>query len=134
MDREERLQLDAGVEEESLITSNAKFQQLQELENEINYNDSLITQREEGMKEIETAILEVNEIFRDLGTLVNEQQYMLDNIEANIESTAVRTGEAVDQLSQANRTQKSARNCKCFFLLILVFIVAIIVVVILATK
>ena len=132
--REERLQQDESLEEEGLLSNQARLQQLQSLENEINYNENLIAEREEGMKDIETAILEVNEIFRDLGTLVNDQQSLLDNIEANIESTAVRTAEGTQQLSQANRSQKSARNCKCYFLLVVVIVCAVVVIVVLATK
>jgi len=41
--------------------------------------------------EIQQQIGEVNEIFQDLAVLVNEQGQMIDDIEANIVSTAVRT-------------------------------------------
>ncbi|EPZ33027.1 t-SNARE domain-containing protein [Rozella allomycis CSF55] len=64
---------------------------------DIQEKESLINdyeRREEGIQEIETAILQVNEIFRDLGTLVNEQQSLIDNIESNIETTATRTQNA----------------------------------------
>jgi t-SNARE complex subunit (syntaxin) len=48
--------------------------QLQALDNEIEYNEALITEREGEIQEIEQGITELNEIFRDLGTLVNEQE------------------------------------------------------------
>jgi hypothetical protein len=48
--------------------------QLQALDNEIEYNEALITEREGEIQEIEHGITELNEIFRDLGTLVNEQE------------------------------------------------------------
>ena len=37
------------------------------------FNQAMIREREEGMKEIEATMTEVNEIFRDLSTLVHEQ-------------------------------------------------------------
>lgn len=47
--------------------------QLQTLDNEIEYNEGLITEREDEIMGIEQGITELNEIFRDLGTLVTEQ-------------------------------------------------------------
>lgn len=47
------------------------------LDHEIEYNEAVIADREQSIIEIEHAIHEVNEIFRDLGSLVNEQQGMI---------------------------------------------------------
>lgn len=47
--------------------------QLQALDNEIEYNEVLITEREGEIQGIEQGISELNEVFRDLGMLVNEQ-------------------------------------------------------------
>ena len=48
--------------------------QIQALDNEIEYNEVLITEREGEIQGIEQGITELNEIFRDLGMLVNEQE------------------------------------------------------------
>lgn len=39
--------------------------------------DALIADREQGIKEIEKTVVEVNEIFRDLSHLVQEQGVMI---------------------------------------------------------
>jgi Syntaxin len=44
---------------------------------ELAYQESLIQERESEIREIETGIHELHEIFRDLGSLVNEQGEML---------------------------------------------------------
>lgn len=44
---------------------------------ELAYQESLIQEREAEIREIETGIHELSEIFRDLGTLVHEQGGML---------------------------------------------------------
>lgn len=44
---------------------------------ELVFQESLIQEREEEIREIETGIHELSEIFRDLGTLVQEQGGML---------------------------------------------------------
>lgn len=69
---------DSGVaEEQPLIDDSQQRHKLQALDNEIEYNESLIAEREGEIREIEQGINELNEIFRDLGTLVTEQQSML---------------------------------------------------------
>lgn len=41
------------------------------------YNEAVIEEREQGIREIHQQIGEVNEIFKDLAVLVHEQGYML---------------------------------------------------------
>lgn len=48
-----------------------------QLENETVYNEAVIEEREQGIREIHTQIGEVNEIFKDLAVLVHEQGYMI---------------------------------------------------------
>lgn len=43
------------------------------MENEIALNEAIIDEREQGIREIQKEIGEVNEIFRDLAQLVTEQ-------------------------------------------------------------
>lgn len=44
------------------------------LDSEIEYNELLISEREGEIQNIEQGISELNEIFRDMGMLVNEQE------------------------------------------------------------
>lgn len=46
-------------------------------DNEIVFNESIIEEREQGIKEIQHQISEVNEIFKDLAVLVHEQGVMI---------------------------------------------------------
>jgi syntaxin 7 len=52
-------------------------QEFIQLENETVYNEAVIEEREQGIREIHTQIGEVNEIFKDLAVLVHEQGYMI---------------------------------------------------------
>lgn len=47
------------------------------MENEIVFNEAIIEEREQGIKEIQRQIGEVNEIFKDLAVLVREQGAMI---------------------------------------------------------
>jgi syntaxin 7 len=97
------------------------------VEIDMRFNDQLIEERERGIAEIQQQIGEVNEIFQDLAVLVNEQGNMIDDIEANIVSTAMRTKEAQKELTKADKSQKSARN-KMVCLAITVFTALIILI------
>ncbi|KAL1921383.1 uncharacterized protein VTP21DRAFT_11099 [Calcarisporiella thermophila] len=126
---------DISPEEQPLMGGDAQRQmQLQALDNEVEYNESLIAERETEIREIEQGITELNEIFRDLGTLVNEQQSMLDNIESNVQNISVNVRSAADELGHASRYQRRARNRMCCILLILVVIACIVSLGVLAGK
>ena len=89
--------------------------------------DGLAAEREQGIAEIQQQIGEVNEIFQDLAVLVNEQGQMIDDIEANIVSTAVRTKDARRVLTKADKSQKAARN-KMICLAIVIAVVLIVLI------
>ncbi|KAJ3107209.1 hypothetical protein HDU97_004629 [Phlyctochytrium planicorne] len=111
-------------------SSSEQLQTLHAMDNEIDYNEALIQEREEDLRNIEKSIVEVNEIFRDLGTIVNEQQYMLDSIESNVGEVAVNVRNAHDELQTASRYQKMSGNKVCCLLIIIAVVLAIIVLII----
>ncbi|KAJ3327528.1 hypothetical protein HDU76_011635 [Blyttiomyces sp. JEL0837] len=123
---------ESATESQPLMGNSQRLQQLQTLDNEIEYNESLIQEREEDLRNIERSIVEVNEIFRDLGTLVHEQGYMLDNIESNVGSVAINMENATGELRTAARYQKMSQNKMCCLFIILGVIGVIVVLVILS--
>lgn len=120
---------DDAAEDQPLIDNTNQRMQLQTLEPQIQYNETVIAEREEEIREIEQGIHLVNEIFRDLGTLVQEQGNVLDNIESNVSNIAVNTENAHSELRRASKSQKSSRNTKCCILLVLVVLAAILVII-----
>jgi len=96
------------------------------------YQESLIHERETEIREIETGIHELNEIFRDLGTLVVEQGGMLDNIENNITSVAVNTAAAHEELTTASEYQRKAGRRALCLMLVLVVVICIVLLAILS--
>ena len=66
-------------------------------------------------------------VLQDLAVLVNDQGGMLDDIEANISTTAANTQDANVQLGKAERSQRASRNRACFFLFIVGIILAVLV-------
>ncbi|KAI9613366.1 hypothetical protein H4Q26_009966 [Puccinia striiformis f. sp. tritici PST-130] len=72
----------------------------------------LIEERENEIREIEVGINELNQIFRDLGTIVQEQGGNIDNIESNVHRINEDMSGAVTELHQAHEYQKkSGKRC-----------------------
>jgi len=89
-----------------------------------------LRQREEAIRQLETDILDVNQIFRELATLVHDQGDTIDSIEANIESSSIRVTQGTEQLRKASGYQTSARKKQCIMFgagaVILLFLILVI--------
>ncbi|BGP55135.1 hypothetical protein JCM8202_002806 [Rhodotorula sphaerocarpa] len=108
--------------------SNEQLVELQETrpqlaDSEIDFQEQLIQEREGEIEQIEQGITELNQIFKDLGQIVGEQQSMIDNIETNVISVARDTHGASEQLTQAHAYQRKAG--RRMFCLLLVFLVVL---------
>lgn len=86
---------------------------------EFAYQQNLIEQRDEEIANIEQGIHELNEIFQDLGTVVQQQGVLVDNIEANLYSTADNTNMASTELRRAMRSQRFSNRCSSYLLIVL---------------
>ncbi|KAG2230626.1 hypothetical protein INT48_005894 [Thamnidium elegans] len=108
--------------------------QLETLDSEIEYNELLISEREGEIQNIEQGISELNEIFRDMGMLVNEQESGIQSIYGNVLNIAQNTRHAADELVIANRHQRSARRNMCCFLLIITIVACFLALIIVIAK
>ncbi|OVA09718.1 Target SNARE coiled-coil domain [Macleaya cordata] len=77
------------------------------LGNEVAFNEAIIEEREQGIRDIQEEIGQANEIFRDLAVLVHGQSVVIDDIASNVESSAAVTANAKTQLSKAHKSVKS---------------------------
>ncbi|KAF2742578.1 t-SNARE [Sporormia fimetaria CBS 119925] len=109
------------------------FEQQQEQEvlrlanqEEVDFQESLIIERESEIRNIEQSVGELNELFRDVAHMVHEQGEQLDIISENIEVTHDASRGAHTNLVQANRYQKNARSKACILLIILAIVLTII--------
>jgi len=116
---------DEKEDETQSLMESSRRQQLQQVESEREYQNAIIQERDEGIRQIEQSIVEINEIFMDLSTLVSEQGVMLDTIEGSIRQTEINTKEGVGQLRKAAEHQKSSRTKMCWLALILLIVAAV---------
>lgn len=88
---------------------------------------SMLREREQAIRKIESDIVEVNQIFKDLATMVHDQGEVIDSIEANIESSSVQINEGTQQLIKASSYAQAARKKK-FMIILILFIVLMVIV------
>jgi len=86
-----------------------------------------LEQREQSMRQLESDIVDVNTIFKDLATMVHEQGEIVDSIEQNIESTTVQVTTGTEQLRQAADYQSKARKKKIILAVLGLVILGILV-------
>jgi len=122
--------VDDQEERRSLIAAEQELQREQQtihLDNMIQYNENLIAERDEEVRAIESDVMEINEIFKDLAVMVNDQGRKLGNIEDYITTTSVNTQSAADEVDKSYVQQKKARKRTCLLVLILVSAVLILI-------
>ncbi|KAI8934383.1 hypothetical protein NX059_009119 [Plenodomus lindquistii] len=96
-------------------------------QDEVDFQESLIIERESEIRNIEQSVGELNELFRDVAHMVHEQGAQLDIIEENVEVTHDASRGAHVNLKQASNYQKSARSKACILLLIMSIVLVIII-------
>ncbi|CAI9763090.1 unnamed protein product [Fraxinus pennsylvanica] len=84
-----------------------KRQEVLLLGNEIAFNEAIIEERDQGIREIQDQIGEASEIFKDLAVLVHDQGVVIDDIHSNIDASTAATTQARVQLSKASKSGKS---------------------------
>ncbi|RDW57129.1 SNAP receptor PEP12 [Aspergillus mulundensis] len=125
-----------AVDEAEHATEGGTQQQQQQLleeqprlanQDEVDFQEALIIEREAEIRNIEQSVGELNELFRDVAHIVNEQGEQLDTISGNVENVHANTQGANVELRSASRYQKNARTKACCLLIILAVILAIII-------
>ncbi|KAF8319689.1 t-SNARE [Clavulina sp. PMI_390] len=122
----------AGSSHQPLLQEQAQVQQQTLSPADLAFQETLIQEREAEIREIETGIHELNEIFRDIGTMVIEQGGMLENIENNVTNVARDIRGANEELGQASEYQRKAGRRALCLMIVLVIVVAVVLLAILA--
>lgn len=116
-----------GAEQQQQLQQQLEEQPRLANQDEVDFQESLIIERETEIRNIEQSVGELNELFRDVAHIVHEQGGQLDIISDNVENVTHDTRGANVELRSASRHQKNARNKACCLLVILAVILLIIV-------
>lgn len=95
-------------------------------QDEVDFQEALIIEREDEIRNIEQGVGDLNVLFTQVATMVQEQGEQLDTIADNIESVHTDTRGADHELRAAARYQRNARSKACCLLLVLSVILTII--------
>lgn len=95
-------------------TSRMTQQQLLLFEEE---NTKLAEHREQEVTKIVKSIVDLNDIFKDLASMVQEQGTILDRIDYNVEQTQTQVTEGFKQLQKAELYQRKNRKMYCIMVL-----------------
>ena len=106
-------------------------QQQQELsalapQEEVDFQEALIIEREEEIRNIEQGVGDLNVLFRQVAQIVTEQGEQLGSIAENVENVRDDTQQADVENRQAARYQRAARNKSCCLLLIMAVILTVV--------
>lgn len=123
------LENDDRLDEYFQIRPNQKMNQRQLLQFEID-NTKTMEVREKEVTNIVKSIVDLNQIFKDLSHMVEEQGTILDRIDYNVESTQTKVYEGYKQLQRAERYQRANRKMYCIFILSMVTLFMIILLII----
>jgi len=100
--------------------------QKQMLQADVAISEEVVRAREREIKQIETSIVEVTEIFQDLAVIVQGQGEQIDTISTNVDHTHDSTNAALYELQYAAEKQRENRTCICCLLLILATLVLLV--------
>jgi len=111
-----------------LFNSNESNQGKQMVQNFLDPNNDVLKQRDQEINNLVSSIKDLNEVFKDLSSLVYEQGTILDRIDFNIEMSLENTKKANKHLIQTEKNLDS--NCSrnsIIFLIILIFVESILI-------
>ncbi|KAI6660295.1 syntaxin [Oopsacas minuta] len=91
-----------------------------------------LEEREIALRQIETDILGLNDMFRDIGIMIQDQGHLIDNIEAHVETANLAVNKGEKEIIKAHRYKKSSRKLTFVIICIIlgVFIVVIVIILI----
>jgi len=135
------LEQEGGIDEKTPLTygqpsSDRPVQQQQQKNLEVDtdflrYHDQDVAARHAKLIQIERDTAEILEVYKDLKSIVEVQQENIDVIDNNIQDVKLKTQGGLNELQDAEVSQKKSRKRKCCMLFIALAILAVVIVLLL---
>jgi len=130
------LEQEGGIDENTPLTygqvsSDRPQQQQKQMEVDqdfLRYHDQDVAARHAKLIQIERDTQEILEVYKDLKSIVEVQQDSIDVIDNNIQDVKLKTQAGLNELQDAETSQKKARKRKCCMLFLVTTILAVVVV------
>ncbi|QLL32816.1 hypothetical protein HG536_0D03380 [Torulaspora globosa] len=120
------------LQEEQQPQQNQAQMQDSSLQNEIDFNSIIQRERSQQINRIHSAVQEVNAIFHQLGSLVNEQGEQVDTIDGNIGHFSSNMQKATEQLNRAEEHQRKRNKCGLVTLVVMIVVVLVVILAVLS--
>ncbi|KAJ8985382.1 hypothetical protein NQ317_007539 [Molorchus minor] len=102
-------------------------QHQEQVARELEFEQDMLLEREARIKQIESDVLDINQIMRELGAFVHIQGETIDTIENSIDHAAGNVEEGTEQLIKASQYQNKYRRKLLYLVVIGLIIVAILI-------
>nr|XP_011422091.2 syntaxin-7 isoform X4 [Crassostrea gigas] len=112
---------DTGRDDLNMTPGFSQTRQVLQMEEDVDLD--MLHEREAAIKQLESDITDVNQIFKDLGMLVHEQGEMLDSIETTVESSQGHVESGQKQLLLASSYQTKSRRKTAYIVIVVVIVV-----------
>ncbi|CAH1993993.1 unnamed protein product [Acanthoscelides obtectus] len=126
------LLVSVSIENET-VPSDSEEQSQAQMVREAAFEQDMLLERESRIKQIESDILDVNQIMRELGSLVHQQGEVIDTIENSIDHAVGNVEEGTEELVKASQYQRKYRK-RLFILICVGLVIASILVGILVSE
>ncbi|XP_071515637.1 syntaxin-12 [Panulirus ornatus] len=111
---------------DTMIASEEQKQtQMKEIQDLV-FENAMQMEREQRIHQLESDIIDINEIMRDLSSMVTAQGEVIDSIEDNVESAHSNVEEGRGELVKAAQLQNKSRRRICICILLLIIVLTII--------
>lgn len=122
-------------EEKKEMSEEEKVAYQQLIQQEMNVNEAMIQERKEEMEVVHSKIVQVNDIFKDLASMVDDQGEQIEQIKGDLQFASKKTQAGVKELDKANSYQKaSTKKLICCGIFIFVVVVVVILVTLVEKK
>lgn len=89
-----------------------------------------LEERERDIRQLEGDIMDVNQIFKELGTMIHSQGEVVNSIETSVEYASVNVESGTQELREAANYKNKLRKKKVYLFLALIIIISIILIIV----
>jgi syntaxin 7 len=105
-------------DEEHCLLAPSASSEVATIDEDVALQNRISVEREEGIKRIQSQVKDVNQMFRDLASIVSDQGQQLETIEHQAESASSNTAQAVKELKKTSKRQRGQFERLCCMLLV----------------
>lgn len=112
-------------EERAGLIDAARQQEYAQLSNDVEAQHAMIQYRDQAIRSLQRDMSEVNDMFKDLASLVSEQGEYVNDIASNVHAASEDVNTGVDEVNKAHEYQKKSRSKLCIIAVVITILVAI---------